>query len=314
MEHYIINGADMLSTVDLRTLRAFATVAREGNVTRAAEQLHLTQPAISLQLKRLAAETGIALFRRTAVGLELTRDGALLAAKAEQVLAAATDFSQTAKNLTAQTRGKLRIGTIVDPEFTRLGSLLKALVESGPGIETELRHGMSGEVPIGLKRNDLDVGFYLGDIGELVGGSEPVFHARELARLNYRVVAPPSLGALVRGRGWAELAGLPWIGTPPASVHHRLLSRLFGDLGVRQNVVALVDQEPSMLAMVRTGVGLSLCREAIALDQQQACGLVIADRVKLETSLGFVALSIRRFDPVVTLAFDAVARIWCTLD
>ena len=304
----------MDALVDLRTLRAFVTVAREGNVTRAAERLHLTQPAISLQLKRLTAETGIALFRRTAAGLALTRDGALLAAKAEQVLAAATDFSRTAKNLTAQVRGRLRIGTVVDPEFTRLGPLLKALVESGSGIETELRHGMSGDVPLGLQRDELDVGFYLGDIDDLVGGREPVFYARELARLSYRVVAPPSLGALVRGCDWAGLAGLPWIGTPPASVHHRLLARLFGDLGVRQNVVALVDQEPSMLAMVRTGVGLSLCRESIALDQQQAHGLVIADRAKLDTSLSFVALAARRQDPVVSLAFDAVARIWGTLD
>ena len=300
--------------IDLRMLRAFATVAREGNVTRAAKQLLLTQPAISLQLKRLAKETGVTLFRRTAGGLELTRDGALLAAKADQVLAAAVDFGQTARSLTSQLRGRLRIGTVVDPEFTRLGSLLKALVESGPGIETELRHSMSGEVPPCLKRKELDVGFFLGDIDEFTAGSEPAFHWRKLARLNYYVVAPPALGPLVRGRDWADLAGLPWIGTPPASVHHRLLARVFGDLGVRQNVVALVDQEPSMLAMVRTGVGLSLCRESIALDQQQTHGLAIADRVKLETSLGFAAMNNRRNDPLVALAFDVIARIWNALE
>lgn len=55
----------MLQSTDLRTLRAFVTVARKGNVTRAAERLHITQPAVTLQLKRLAAETGLILFRRT---------------------------------------------------------------------------------------------------------------------------------------------------------------------------------------------------------------------------------------------------------
>ena len=118
----------MDGAIDLRMLRALSAVAREGNVTRAAKQLHLTQPAISLQLKRLSLETGVPLFRRTAGGLELTRDGALLAAKADQVLAAAADFGQTARSLTAGLRGRLRIGTVVDPEFTRLGALLK-----GPG-------------------------------------------------------------------------------------------------------------------------------------------------------------------------------------
>src|SRR5262245_49414997 len=134
----IIRGFYMSEPLDLKLLRAFVTVARESNVTRAAEVLRLTQPAISLQLKRLSQDVGLTLFNRTAGGLELTRDGALLAAKAEQVLAAATDFGQTARRLSAQLRGKLRIGTIIDPEFTRLGRFLLALVESGPGIETEL--------------------------------------------------------------------------------------------------------------------------------------------------------------------------------
>lgn len=303
--------------LDLKVLKAFVTVAREGNVTRAAETLHLTQPAISLQLKRLSQELGLTLFTRTANGLELTRDGALLAAKGEQVLAAATDFRQTARHLTAELRGKLRIGTIIDPEFTRLGAFLQALLESGPGIETELQQGMSGEVAVGLKRNELDVGFFLGDLEDFGSstqvthaGADALFFVKPLSRLTYRVIAPPAFAGIVMGRDWSELAELPWIGTPPASVHNRLLARHFGRLNLKQNVVALVDQEPSMLAMVRTGLGLSLCRESIALNERQANGLVIADRVSLETALGFVCLRARRSDPNVSLAFDVIDRIW----
>lgn len=306
-----------MSEFDLKTLRAFVAVAREGNVTRASEQLHLTQPAISLQLKRLSSETGIELFRRTAKGMELTHDGALLAAKAEQVFASLVDFGQTARSLATQIRGSLRIGTIIDPEFTRLGAFLKALVESAPSVETELRHGISGQVPEGLKRNELDVGFFLGDIRDydpLVGLStgldDSLFQVLDLAPLTYRVVAPASLAPYVRGKDWADLAGLPWIGTPPASVHNRLLSRVFAELGVRQNVVALIDQEMSMLAMVRAGVGLSLCRESIALHEQQTNGLMIANAVKIETSLSFICLKARSSDPVIQLVFDVARRIW----
>ena len=103
----------MLNSIDLRTLRAFVAVAREGNVTRAAEQLRITQPAVTLQLKRLASETGVALFRRVSTGLSLTQEGALLAAKAEQVLAALTAFDQTAGRLGSRAQGTLRIGTII---------------------------------------------------------------------------------------------------------------------------------------------------------------------------------------------------------
>ncbi|WP_291160416.1 LysR family transcriptional regulator [Ensifer sp. SSB1] len=317
MTQGIISKINMIQSIDLRKLKAFVTVARERNVTRAAEQLHVTQPAVTLQLKRLAADTGLTLFRRTSTGLELTQEGALLAAKAEQVLMALTDFGQTAGHLATRVRGKLRIGTIIDPEFTRLGAFLKALIESGPGIETTLRHGMSGDVPEGLRRNELDAGFYLGDprdygpSAEITGESAaPLFHARELAQLTYRVVAPPSLAGFVRGADWTQLASLPWIGTPQASVHNRLLSRLCADLGVRQNIVAQVDQEASMVAMVRTGVGLSLCRESIALHEQQAHGLVIAENVRISTTLSFLCLEARLGDPSIMAAFDAIRRVW----
>lgn len=307
----------MLHAIDLRTLRAFVTVARAGNVTRAAAQLHVTQPAVTLQLKRLAADTGLTLFRRTSTGLELTQEGALMAAKAEQVLAALTDFGQTAGHLAMRVRGKLRIGTIIDPEFTRLGAFLKALIESGPGIETTLRHGMSGDVPERLRRNELDAGFFLGDPRDydpftdtIEENAAPLFHARELAQLTYRVVAPPSLASFVRGADWSQLASLPWIGTPQASVHNRLLSRLFADLGVRQNIVAQVDQETSMVAMVRTGVALSLCRESIALHEQQSHGLVIAENVKITTKLSFLCMQARIYDPAILAAFEAIRRAW----
>lgn len=306
-----------MTDYDLKTLRAFVAVAREGNVTRASENLRLTQPAISLQLKRLAEQTGIELFKRTAKGMELTQGGALLAAKAEQIFASVVDFEQSARNLTTQIRGSLRIGTIIDPEFTRLGAFLKTLVESAPSIETELRHGISGQVPEGLKRNELDVGFFLGDIhdfdplsGLSPGSEDSLFQVLDLAPLTYRVVAPAAFAPYVRGKDWSDLAGLPWIGTPPASVHNRLLGRVFGQLGVRQNVVALIDQEMSMLAMVRAGVGLSLCRESMALHEQQTNGLVIANTVKIDTSLSFISLKARANDPAIALVFDVARRVW----
>ncbi|NVK34534.1 MAG: LysR family transcriptional regulator [Rhodobacteraceae bacterium] len=307
----------MSNAVDLKSLRAFVTVAREGNVTRAAEQLNLTQPAISLQLKRLANETGLELFKRTALGMELTHEGALLASKADQIFAALVDFNQTATNLGTQIRGKLRIGTIIDPEYTRLGALLTALMENGPGIETELRHGISGQVPERLRKDELDIGYFLGDIRDFALGpgqpaeqGEALYHTMKLAPLTYLVVAPPPLASVIKDQDWPALAELPWIGTPPASVHNRLLSRLFNQLGVRQNVVASVDQEASMLAMVRAGVGLSLCHESIALHEQQTNGLVIANKVVIETALSLICLNARKDTPAIKLAFDMAKRIW----
>lgn len=325
--------------MDIQTLRIFAAVAREGNLSRAADKLALTQPAVSLQIKGLQTATGLTLFTRTPQGMNLTRDGAALLPLAEKVLAAQGDFKNAAAGLHTQVRGQLRIGTILDPEFTRLGAFLKVLVETAPQVETELRQAMSGDVLAQIERGELDVGFYLGgpaqapahgvssqsnrsptpvrrSPGAMISGASqrsdlaPQFAFRELMHFTYRVLAPAGWGTRVLGKDWKALAALPWIATPPASAHHRLLASVFEPLGVEPRRVALVDQEASMLDLVKSGVGLSLVRDSIAMRESQSAGLVIADQVSLQSVLGFVSLHTQRHAPVVASAWQALDFVW----
>ncbi len=296
--------------MDLQILRAFVLAAREGNVSRAAERLHLTQPAVSLQLKRFAEETGLQLFTRTPHGLALTADGATMLPQAERVLAAVGDLQQAARKLQGTVRGALRIGTILDPEFTRLGVFLRELVEAAPQIETELRHGMSGSVLAQVLRGDLDVGFHLDPGEDSETTTSAALSVRTLTRFTYRVVAPAGWGPQVLGRDWKALAALPWLATPPESAHHRLLERVFTPLGLSPRRVALVDQEASMLDLLKSGIGLSLVRDSIAIRECQAHGLVMANRVQLDCALRFVSLAARRDEPVIASAWDALAKAW----
>lgn len=290
--------------MDLPKLRAFVAVAREGSLTRAAERIHLSQPAISLQLKSLQESLGVELFRRTPRGMLLSREGEQLLPYAERVLAAASEVKAIAAGLSHTVSGKLRIGTILDPEFLRLGAFLRALVERYPDIETDLSHGISGWVLQQIKAEALDVGFFLGL------PDDPPYHAVVLTRFTYRVVAPPGWKQRVAGRGWEELAALPWIWTPPESVHNRLLSALFARLGVSPRVVAQVDQEPSMLDLVKSGVGLTLARDSIALREAHAHGLAIADAVSLQTELTFVCLKRRKDEPTIAAALEVIGGLW----
>lgn len=299
-----------LPPIDPQTLRAFVTVAREGNVSRAAQRLHLSQPAVSLQLKSLAGATGLQLFERTAQGMSLTRDGAALLPLADKALAALSDVGLAAAHLQRTVRGTLRIGTILDPEFTRLGAFLRQLVESAPQVGTELSQGMSGDVLTRLERGDLDVGFWLDLPHDPLG--EP-WRVRPLTRFAYRVLAPAGWGPQVRDKDWKGLAALPWLATPPASAHHRLQRQVFGQgslTGIEPRRVALVDQEASMLDLVHSGVGLSLVRDAIAIREAQARGLVIAERVSLECQLAFVCLQSRAAEPVIASAWSALEAVW----
>lgn len=289
--------------MDLTQLRAFVTVAREGNLTRAAEKLHLTQPAVSLQIKALQSSLNLVLFNRTPSGMSLTDDGAKLLPYAERVMASVAEFREGVAGLHTTLSGTLSIGTILDPEFIRLGPFLKRLVETYPQLSTQLQHGMSGWVLQQVKAGNLDVGYFLGTPGKEC-------HSLTLTSFTYNVVAPQGWKNRVAGKDWEALAKLPWIWTPPESAHNRLLTKTFGQLKVTPNKVALVDQEPSMLDLVKSGVGLSLVRESIALREAHAHGLVIADAVSLSTELSFIALARRKNEPTIAAVFSLLQALW----
>lgn len=296
---------------NLNSLLAFVTVAREGSVSRAAEVLNLTQPALSHQIRRLSDETGVTFFKRAPHGLNLTPDGTALLPKAEAVLSAMAEFRQSASSQVGQVSGRLRIGTIVDPEFIRLGHLLSHLGEIHPGITTELVHGISGEILDKLRRRQIDAGFYLTDpgaVGDIATG-EPL-QVQLLAKFNYRVIAPVGWEDRVADASWSDLAKLPWIGTNVVSVHNRLLSRIFQEHGCTQNIVALVDHEASMLEMVRAGVGLCLCRENIALDQQRSYGLSLCKTQCVPACLVMLSLEAHKSTPTVAALFEQLAVVW----
>jgi len=295
--------------MDLSQLRAFVAVAREGNLTRAAEQLHLSQPAVSLQIKALQNTLDLQLFTRIPSGMRLTDAGAHLLPLAERCLTSVHELTQSAHMLQARAAGtltgSLSIGTILDPEFTRLGAFLKQLVETYPQLSTRLRHGMSGDVLHQVEDGTLDVGHYL-------GRPPRQFHSRTLTHFNYNVVAPRGWKNRVAGRDWPALARLPWIWTPPQSAHHRLLKKTFAQYRISPNKVALVDQELSMLDLVKSGVGLSLMRESVALREAHAHGLVIADKVSLTTELSFICLKNRRSEPAIAAVFEILSSLWAS--
>lgn len=298
----------------IQTLAAFVAVAREGSLTRAAEKLHITQPAVGLHIKNLQAQTGLVLLQRTAQGMRLTPEGAALLPMAEKVLQSQTSFRTAAHHLRRQVHGNLRIGTILDPEFLRLGSLLKELLGYTQHLEISLSHGMSGEVLQRVMRDELDVGYYLSIPNDNQFPAQSVL-CTTLTRFTYRVVAPAGWEAQVSHADWAQLAALPWLATPPSSAHHRLLAQIFGNdslTGLHANYVALVDQESSMLDLVKAGVGLSLVRDHIALRAAQAHGMVIAHHASLDCALSFVCLRERAQDPPVAAALTALENVWPT--
>lgn len=303
-----------------QSLRCFITVAREGTVSRAAQLLDLTQPAVSLQLKGLEESTGLLLFNRTPGGFTLTEAGASLLPLAHKAVSAASDFRTMAGSLNDIQRGTLRVGTILDPEFIRLGPFVRGLAGAMPKTELLLRHGDNDGVLGQIGRSELDVGFRI-DIGAADqqpgagfsprGIEDGKFQFLPLASHDYRVIVPPGWADRIAAKPWADLARLPWITTPPGSVHQWLLDDVFRPLRTAQRRVADADREDAMIDFVESGVGLGLVSDA-ALAQRAVHkrNFIIVDRLSLSCELGFVCLTVRRHEPAIAQAFTALQAVW----
>lgn len=294
--------------MDYTALRAFVMVAQEGNLTRAADRLCLSQPALSLQLKKLQDALDVSLFERLPRGMQLTQAGRQLLPAAERVLNTTAEFRAAAFRLKGSVTGSLRLGTIIDPEFLRLGACLRLLTERHPGLSFALRHGMSGAMAREVEAGNLDVAFTLGATG--MEDLRERFHVLTLTGFIYKVVAPPNWGGQVMHKGWRDLAALPWIETPSESVHHHLLKRIAVAEGVEFNVVAQVDLEPSMMDLVRSGVALSLARDNLALNASRADGVVIANAVEVPAELGLICRKDRVNEPSVAAALEIAMAVW----
>jgi DNA-binding transcriptional LysR family regulator len=303
-----------------QALRCFITVAREGTVSRAASMLKLTQPAVSLQLKGLEESTGLLLFNRTPGGFTLTEAGAALLPLAHKAVAAASDFKTMAESLSEAQRGTLRVGTILDPEFTRLGPFVRGLAGSPQQTEVFLRHGVSDDVLAQVGDGELDVGYYV-DATPAEQLAQHSFAERsiedgryQLAPLlsyDYRVIAPLEWSDRVMGKGWAELAHLPWLATPTHSAHRRLLDDIFRPLGVSLKRVGYTDQEEAMIDFVESGICLTLARDVVLAPRlARARHFVVADKVKITSDLSFACLATRRQEPAIARAFAVVKAVW----
>jgi DNA-binding transcriptional LysR family regulator len=237
--------------------------------------------------------------------MTVTVSGRELLAYAQRVLAAANALKHAARSLKGELVGRLRVGTVSDPEFIRLGELLSLAVQRHPHLELELQHGITGAALEAVREGGLDATFFYGD------APEAALSAMPLLEFDYVVTAPANWADRVLDADWNAIAALPWILTPEISTHRRLVNGLFAAHGIappQQHVAA--DQEPVLVNLVTSGVGLTLMREDVARAHAQSGEIVIWDQARLRTTLWFIAAAERSADPLLRAVFDLVREIW----
>ncbi|WP_119154467.1 LysR family transcriptional regulator [Caldimonas tepidiphila] len=290
--------------MEIYQLKAFIAVARTGQMTRAAEQLHITQSAVSKQLKALEEELGAPLFERSNLGMTLSAFGRRLMPLAKRTLDAAAELSSAAKEMQGRVSGTLRLGTIIDPKSIRLGELLLEIQRCHPEIDVKLEHGISGSVLERLRDEALDACFFLGSI------DDPALKVVQLCLETYVVAAPSAWKDRVMGGSWVDLAALPWIGTPKAGSQTALVDRVMQEQGLVRRTVGEADQESSMIALVRSGVGLCLIRERLAQDMAAERDFVLWDGERIPCPLSLILRAEDAARPLPAALVETVFRVW----
>ncbi len=142
--------------MEIRTLRYFLAVAREENMSHAAETLHVTQPTLSKALKSLEAELGKKLFTRKSFSIRLTEEGVLLRDRAEHLVDMADKIEKEFVSLDDITGGELYLGLAESCQIRFLASRIKDLKERYPNLHYHITSGDTEQVADKLNRGLLD--------------------------------------------------------------------------------------------------------------------------------------------------------------
>lgn len=157
--------------MEIRVLKYFLTVAREGNITRASELLHITQPTLSRQLMQLEEQLGASLFIRGKRKMILTEDGMILKRRAEEIISLAQKTEMEIGNQNHEISGEISIGCGITEATQIMGILIRKFQELHPKVSFHISNGNGDVITEKIDNGLIDIGFVL----------EPV----ELEKLNF---------------------------------------------------------------------------------------------------------------------------------
>jgi len=292
--------------VEYYHLRTFVAVAEEEHLTRAAERLNASLPAVSAHVRGLEEELGVALFSRTPKGMRLTDEGRVLLVEARQALAGVDAVLARAGELRREVTGVARIGLNNEAHRMRVPEFLAVMTRRHPRVELHLLDSSSPRILEHVRTGNLDLGFVYDNIVEPAHDMTLL----SLEAVPMAVVGPTSWADRVCRASWEELAGLPWVWFSDRCPFQFLLERLFADRGLPLNKVMLGDNDATLRTLVAAGCGLTLLRRDDALEAAAAGELCLWSTDGLELGLSLVYRRDRAEERVIQAVVAAVTEAW----
>jgi len=287
--------------MDIYQIRTFAVVSREGSITRAAEQVFLSQPAVSAHIKALEDELGLMLFERTPKGMVLTPDGERLLSYANEILEAHRRLVEEAQRLKGRIRGKLTIGVAHSMNPGIFGRLLSKLSHDAPAVELRLENTRSSDIIRNVRAGTMDAGFILdGPVGDSELTIIPI------DRVKIYLAAPPDMPGGRLQLDWRRLADMPWICPASTTCCGRIAEQIFHEHGFRPAKIVNVDHEGVTCTLVAGGVGVGLLHQESAFEAQRRGEIILLGGPQDEVPLQFIYPTAHTSDPVLAILVAAV--------
>ncbi len=253
----IISGPQL--GVDIRRLRYFLAVAEELHFGRAAERLHIAQPALSRQIASLENAIGALLFDRTRSHIHLTAAGEALLPRARDILARVADAARVARRAAEGTVGVIQIGFVGSSTFSILPSILGAFRASHAEVELVLHAMNTAELKGALIDRSIDVAFARPGIDDPEIVNETVYREPLIVAMS----ESDPLAAQTHVR-LADLAARPFILYPrhPRPSFADTILKICREEGFSPDVAQETMEIQTALSLVSVGAGVSLVPEA----------------------------------------------------
>jgi DNA-binding transcriptional LysR family regulator len=253
--------------MELRHLRSLEAVARHGSFTRAGEDLHLAQSAISQHVRRLEEELGVEVFRRSSRSVDLTAEGRLVLAYAKRVLQEVEGLHFELEEMTGLLRGELRIGGMYPTGLYDLAAVLADFRGEHPGVSIHMLEGTQDELLGLLRADELDCVFTAVDPDAI--GNE--FAATLLWEDEFVVAMPVDHPLAERSHvTLGELAREDLIAYRENSAIRRRLERKMAEHGLEPRNAFVTTEMGAVRTLASKGLGVAVMPRSVAEDEGPA--------------------------------------------
>jgi DNA-binding transcriptional LysR family regulator len=293
-------------SMELRQLRYFVAVAEEQHFSRAAHRLHIAQPAVSQQVRRLERELTVQLLERTTRSVELTDAGRVLLDEARRVLADADRAVLAVHEAADGTTGLLRMGFVSSAALRIVPTLVLAMQQRWPRVRLELQEGTTDLQLDRIRQGTLDVG--------VVREMEPApdLAVVAIAREPLVLAVPDNhpLAARTTTR-IADLAGERFIVFPRSRVSRLYdhIAALFHQVGVRFDTAQAAVQFPTILGLVAARTGLAVVPASLRVLRLPGLTYVTLSDKAAYSTVSLVCQRDRHASPLILQCFETAGRL-----